>query len=104
MDAFLSAMQIDPSSRISKDMHEFFAVCPDVLTPAAWFLDKVESRFFHVCGVLPAGWDSGTLFMTQVNPPSDEDVRLHPVPCIFWYFLRHCSLLFLIALARFLLL
>lgn len=84
---FVETMQIDPSSQLFRDMHEFFVICPDVMTPAAWFMDKVASRYFHVSGVLPANWENGKVFKTLVKPNFDEDIRLHPIPAIFWYIL-----------------
>lgn len=59
VDAFAEIMDLQPDSNMCKDMQEFFAICADVMTPAAWFMDKVASRYFHVSGVLPVNWENG---------------------------------------------
>lgn len=86
---FAKAMHLHPESDTLQQLLGFFSLCPAV-TPASWFLDKVKSRFTRVHGVLPDDWANGVVFMTKVVP-TDEDIRLNPIPAKYWYVLRFIS-------------
>lgn len=84
VDAFATSMRLQPESRVCVELCRFFLLCNDVMSPAAWFIEYITSCFTHIQGVLPDGWENGQRFMTLVNPSTNDDLILRPIPAIYW--------------------